>query len=56
MFGWNALSVMLKEQGNYDRQCTQPIAGALTPLTRAAQCKQQALLSAGCKLARAASE
>ena len=27
MFGWNALSVMLKEQGNYDRQCTQSISG-----------------------------
>lgn len=28
MFGWNALSVMLKEQGNYDRQCTQSISAA----------------------------
>ena len=32
MFGWNALSVMLKEQGNYDRQCTQSISGTVALL------------------------
>ena len=35
MFGWNALSVMLKEQGNYDRQCTQSISGTVALLHQA---------------------
>jgi hypothetical protein len=28
IFGWNALALMLKAQGNYNRNCTQPIEGA----------------------------
>ena len=28
IFGWNALALMLKAQGNYNRNCTQPIQGA----------------------------
>lgn len=27
IFGWNALALMLKAQGNYNRNCTQPISG-----------------------------
>ncbi len=30
IFGWNALALMLKQQGNYNRNCTQPISGAST--------------------------
>ncbi|BDA48190.1 probable solute carrier family 43 member 3 at N-terminal half [Coccomyxa sp. Obi] len=26
IFGWNALALMLKQQGNYNRNCTQPIS------------------------------
>jgi hypothetical protein len=28
IFGWNALAIMLKAQGNFDRGCTQAIEGA----------------------------
>jgi hypothetical protein len=27
IFGWNALALMLKAQGNYNRNCVQPISG-----------------------------
>ena len=27
IFGWNAFALILKAQGNYDKGCTQPIAG-----------------------------
>ena len=29
MFGWNAFSLILKAQGNYERGCTQTIAGEI---------------------------
>lgn len=30
IFGWNALAIMLKQQGNYTRNCTQAIEGEAT--------------------------